>query len=133
MKAALLTLGFVCAAPARADVAVPPAAGWRDGCVARLDDAARRAALPAGARVSVIPLRQESGAPNPVQYVEYGWAGFAVTVGEEPERRPDASWKRHGGVYFRRLHNRFGKIEGSNWPAPFKTAVDDCLKMGESK
>ena len=42
---------------------------------------------------------------------------------------PTATW-------FRRLHNRFGKIEGAisnGAEREFKAALDDCLKMGEAK
>ena len=75
MKLALPTLLLVCAAPARADVAVPQAKTWRDGCAARIDAAAKKLGLRPGARASVLPLLRENGAKNPVQYVEYGFRG----------------------------------------------------------
>jgi hypothetical protein len=136
-----LALCLVWAAPARADVAVPRAKTWRDGCAARLDEAAKKAGLKPGARVSLIPLRRENGTPNQVQYVEYGAGHFTVTAGDEPEARPDKPWKTKqtlddGEVEFRRLHNRFAKM--IDMPAGliagyFRAALDDCLQMGETK
>ncbi len=140
MKLLPLTLLLMWAAPARADVAVPQARTWRDGCAARIDEAARMIGLKPGARTSVIPLRREDGSPNPVQYVEYATVELKVTAGEDAERRPDEKWAvTAGGLlgrfqWFKRLHGRFGKIEASNrYAPPFKTALDDCLKMGEPK
>jgi hypothetical protein len=142
VKLTPLTLLFVCAAPARADVAVPQAKTWRDGCAARLDAAAQRLGLEPGARASLIPLRHEDGTPNPVQYVEYASAGFLLTVGEEPESRPDTPWmfykvmdgpRNHEPARFRRLHNRFAKANRRQLPQVFIDALDECLQMGESK
>jgi hypothetical protein len=141
VKAAPLTLLLVWAAPARADVAVPSAPKkktWRDGCVVRIDAAAKAAGLPDTARITVVPLLHEDGSPNPVLYVEYGVGDFTARVGEEPETRPDQSWR--GGYdfdrtyEFRRYHNRFATISGTAPPrADFRRALDDCLKMGEPK
>jgi len=157
VKAAPLTLVLLSwAAQARADVAVPePAANrsWRDGCVARLDAAAKRLGLAPRARITMIPLVRDDGSPSPVQYVEFGREDFTATAGEDDEARPDAPWTRtryrgrHGtnlggdslsssATWFRRMNNRFGKIEGLFSTAAereFKLALDDCLKMGESK
>lgn len=155
MRAAVIAMGVVVATPTLADVAVPqpPAKKtWRDACVVRLDAAAKRLGLEPGARLTTIPLVRDDGAPNAVQYVEYGHADFTVTAGEEPERRPDATWTRTSrrgstvtlmgdystprNTWFRRLHDRFGKMEGafsSNAEREFKLALDDCLKMGEAK
>jgi len=138
VKLAPLTLLFVCAAPAGADVAVPRAKTWRDGCAARLDAAAKQAGLKPGARASLIPLRRENGVPNTVQYVEYTTTEFSAVAGDEPEPRPDTAWRLTdlflgGHVRFRRLHNRFAKIEGNGPWMPFRTALDECLQMGESK
>ena len=146
-----LALLFVWAAPARADTAVPQAKTWRDGCAARLDAAAKNLGLRPGARASLIPLRREDGTANPVQYVQYGSGDFTATAGDESETRPDIAWKRTGyaggetiqgeptppkWTWFRRLHNRFGKMEGSFsglLEREFRRALDECLQMGEAK
>jgi hypothetical protein len=142
VKLAPLTLLFVCAAPAFADVAVPQAKTWRDGCAARIDEAAKALALQPGARASVIPLLHENGSKNPVEYVEYAKDGYQLTVGDEPEPRPDQPWmmfKRadgppyHGPMLWRRYHNRFARSNRQHLPQPFMDALDDCLKMGEAK
>jgi hypothetical protein len=141
VKAVPLALCLVWAAPARADTAVPQAAKkrtWRDGCVVRIDAAAKAAGLPAGARISVVPLLHEDGSPNPVLYVEYGVGEFTARVGEEPEPRPDQSWRTGYALdetyEFRRYRNRFATLSGTAPPSSnFRRALDDCLKMGESK
>jgi hypothetical protein len=150
VKAVPLALCLVWAAPARADTAVPEAAKtWRDGCSVRIDAAAKRLGLQPGARTSTIPLRRENGAKNPLQYVEYGGTNFTVTAGDDSEPRPDAQWARSSrnvdplvgsshedATWFRRLRSRFGKIEGAFSQAAareFKSALDECLQMGEPK
>jgi hypothetical protein len=143
VKLTPLTLLFVCAAPARADVAVKLPPTWRDRCAERIDEAARQAKLPAGARRDAIPLLREDGSPNPMQLVEYG-APDAVTasVGNETERRRDKHWTVTGHAggkpfveWFRRSHGLFAKLTLANPAllAPFKAALDECLQMGESK
>ena len=142
MKLTPLTLLLVCAAPARGDVAVPQKKTWRDSCAARIDAAAQKLALPAGARASVIPLRHEDGSANPVEYVEYAKGGYQLTVGDEPEKRPDQQWmlfkrmdgpRYDGPMLWRRFHNRFAKANRPHLPQLFIEALDECLQMGESK
>jgi hypothetical protein len=125
---------LVLASPAFADVAVPQPLGktWRDGCAARLDEAAKTAGLPTGAQSRLLPLLHEDGSPNPVQYVEYATPHFRAVAGEESEPRADQAW-RGREVQFRRYHNRFAKIEGLAYVKPFKAALDECLKMGDLK
>ena len=137
MTRALFTLSLVCGAPAYADVAVPEAPGWRDGCVARIDEAARQIGLAPGARITVFPLVREDGTPNPVRYVQYGSGALEVTVGEETERRADVGWhvaerETNRASLFRRYHGRFAKMLNTE-NRVLKRALDDCLKMGESK
>jgi hypothetical protein len=143
MKAVPLALCLVWAAPGRADVAVKLPPTWRDRCAERLDVAAAKAKLPAGARRDAIPLLREDGSPNPMQLVEYG-SPEAVTamVGNEDERRKDKRWTvtSHAGgkpfvEWFRRAHGMFAKLTLSNPTLlePFRAALDDCLQMGESK
>ena len=144
MKLAPLTLSLVCAAPAFADVSIRLPATWRDSCAVRLDAAAAAAGLGGRARRDSLPLLKEDGSPNPMQLVEYGDAssGLTAMVGNENERRADKPWTltAHRGAkpfqeWFRRSHGVFAKLTLAN-PAPrelFKAALDDCLKMGESK
>lgn len=136
MKLAPLALLLVCA-PAAADVAVPQARTWRDGCAARIDEVAKKLGLPQRARTSTLPLLREDGAANPLQYVEYATSSFKLSVGQESDARPDLAWWRSedGSVLFRRLHQRFAKIEEDDdrIALRFRAALDDCLKMGESK
>jgi hypothetical protein len=127
-----VALLIVIATPAFADVAVPQAKTWRDGCAARLDEAAKAAGLPTGAQSRLLPLLHEDGTPNPVQYVEYATTHFRAVAGDESEPRPDQAW-RGREVLFRRYHNRFAKIEGVGLVKPFKAALDECLKMGDLK
>jgi hypothetical protein len=79
-----------------------------------------------------------------MQLVEYGDAGGPVTamVGNENEHRPDKQWTRKsqaGGKafveWFRRAHGMYAKLTLGNPSVmkPFRDALDDCLKMGESK
>jgi hypothetical protein len=143
VKLALLTLILVCAAPARADVAVKLPPTWRDRCAAAIDDAAQTMGLPTGARQDVLPLLREDGTPNPVHYVEYAAAdGIHVLTGNDSEARADKPWTltaQHGGkparFWFRRAHGHYAKLSlAGPWSEkPMKAALDDCLKMGESK
>ena len=144
MKAAPLALCLVWAAPAGADVSIKLPPTWRDQCAERLDAAATAAGMPTGARRDTIPLLREDGSPNPMQLVEYGDAGSAVMamVGNESERRPDKPWARKsqaGGKpfveWFRRAHGMFAKLTLGNPSVmrPFRAALDECLKMGETK
>lgn len=144
MKLAPLTLLFVCAAPARADVSIKLPPTWRDQCAERLDAAATAAGMHTGARRDTIPLLREDGSPNPMQLVEYGDAGSAVMamVGNESEHRPDKPWtlkSQTGGKpfveWFRRAHGMYAKLTLGNplVMKPFRAALDDCLKMGEAK
>jgi hypothetical protein len=132
VKAAPLALLFVWAAPARADVAVKLPPTWRDGCAARLDAAAQSVGLPRAARAYLIQLLREDGTPNPVQYVEYATAQFDVVAGDDSERRADKPWTTAAARRFRRYHGRFAKMDTAANPV-FRTALDDCLQMGESK
>lgn len=142
MKLAPLTLLFVCAAPARADVAIKLPPTWRDQCAERLDAAATAAGMRAGARRDVLPLLREDGSPNPMQIVEYGYGNLSATAGNESERRTDKAWTNtthaHGKSFiqwFRRAHGMFAKLtlDDQRLEKPFKAALDDCLKMGEPK
>ena len=144
MKLAPLTLLFVCAAPARADVAIKLPPTWRDQCAERLDAAATAVGMRAAARRDSIPLVREDGSANPMQLVEYGEPGSAVMamVGNENEHRADKSWMftSHAGGKafvegFRRAHGMFAKLTLGNptLRKPFQAALDDCLKMGEPK
>ncbi|HEY2743711.1 MAG TPA: hypothetical protein VGL86_03780, partial [Polyangia bacterium] len=142
VKLALLTLGFVCAAPARADVSAQLPPTWRDQCAERLEQAATAAGLPGQARRDVVPLLREDGSPNPMQVVEFGRGNLSASVGNETERYKDKQWTNtthaHGKSFiqwFRRAHGMFAKLTLAD-PAltqPFKAALDDCLQMGESK
>lgn len=142
MKLTPLTLLFVCAAPARADVAIKLPPTWRDQCAERLDAAASEVGLSAHARRDAIPLLREDGSPNPMQLVEIGGGDVTAVVGNEDELRKDKPWTNtthaHGKAFiqwFRRAHGMFAKLTvgGSNVVKPFKAALDDCLKMGEAK
>jgi hypothetical protein len=142
VKLALLTLGFVCAAPARADVAVKLPPTWRDACAERLEQAAAAAGFSGQARRDVVPLLREDGSPNPMQLVEFGHGNLSATVGNDTEPRKDKQWTNtthaHGKSFiqwFRRAHGMFAKLtlDDSALEKPFKAALDDCLKMGESK
>ena len=144
MRAALLTVGLVWAAPAYADVSVKLPPTWRDRCAARLDAAAAAAGLGGHARRDSLPLVREDGSPNPMQLVEYGesGSGLLAMVGNEDERRADKPWTltAHSGgkpfrEWFRRAHGMFAKltIASSTSHKLFMAALDDCLKMGESK
>jgi acyl-CoA reductase-like NAD-dependent aldehyde dehydrogenase len=143
VKLAPLTLLCVCAAPARADVAVELPPTWRDRCAGAIDAAAQKMGLPAGARRDVLPLLREDGTPNPVHYVEYAAAdGIHVLTGNDSERRADKSWTltlQEGGkparFWFRRAHGYYAKLTLSGpWSEKaMKAALDECLKMGESK
>jgi hypothetical protein len=144
MRLALFTLGLVWGAPAYADVAVKLPPTWRDRCATRIDAAAAAAGLQGRARRDSLPLVREDGSPNPMQLVEFGEAGSGLMamVGNEDERRADKPWTltvQHGGKafseWYRRAHGMFAKLTlGSSAPRElFKAALDDCLKMGESK
>jgi hypothetical protein len=144
VKLTPLTLLFVCAAPARADVAVKLPPTWRDRCADRLEAAATEVGLSARARRDTIPLLREDGSPNPMQLVQLGGGDVLATVGNETELRKDKPWHltTHGGVHgkafpewFRRAHGMFAtlKIGGVSLEKPFKAALDECLQMGESK
>ena len=143
MKLTPLTLLFVCAAPARADMAVKLPPTWRDRCAERLEAAATAVGLSARARRDTIPLLREDGSPNPMQLVQLGGGDILAAVGNETELRKDKPWQLtthgvHGKAFiqwFRRAHGMFAKltIGGSNLEKPFKAALDDCLQMGESK
>src|SRR5581483_1777613 len=128
---ALFTLMIVWGAPAFADVAVPDAGDWRDGCAARIDEAARQLGLLPGARVNVFPLVHEDGTPNPVRYVQYGSGELELTVGEETERRPDVGWhaaerEPNRSSLFRRRHGRFAKMLNTD-NRVLKRALAECL------
>ena len=132
MKLTPLTLLFVWAAPASADVAIKLPPNWRDGCAARLDVAAQSIGLPRGAHAYLIELLREDGSPNRVQYVEYATAQFDVVAGDDAERHGDKPWTTAAARRFRRYHGRFAKMDAAANPV-FQTALDDCLKMGEAK
>lgn len=140
MRAVALTLVFSSVAWADVAVPMPAAKTWRDGCAARIDEAAKKAGLPPGAHSRVIRLLHEDGTPNPVQYVEYATPKISVTVGEDAEPHPDTlttSYSLDGSTtWFRRLHNRFSKITFA-YKSPgadqLRAGVDECLKMGELK
>lgn len=145
MKLALLTASLACAAPAYADVAIRLPPTWRDACAQRLDAAAAAAGLDGHARRDSLPLVREDGSPNPMQLVELGdsGSGLLATVGNENERRADKPWTltaHQGGgkafhEWFRRAHGMFAKLTiGNSAPKElFMAALDECLKMGESK
>lgn len=143
MKLAPLTLLFVCAAPARADVSIKLPPTWRDRCAERLDAAATEVGLSAQARRDTIPLLREDGSPNPMQLVQLVGGDVDALVGNDTESRADKAWTRttrgaHGKTllkWFRRAHGMFAKltIGGGNLEKPLKAALDDCLKMGEAK
>jgi len=143
MRTALFTLGLVWGAPAFADVAIKLPPTWRDRCAERLEAAATEVGLSAHARRDTIPLLREDGSPNPMQLVELGGGDVHAMVGNETELRADKPWTlmTHGAhgksliEWFRRAHGMFAKLTlgGGNLTKPFKAALDDCLKMGESK
>ncbi len=142
MKLTPLTLLFVWAAPARADVSIKLPPTWRDQCAERLDAAATAAGLDAHARRDVVPLLREDGSPNPMQLVELGSGNLVAMVGNDTEPRKDKAWTNtthaHGKAFiqwFRRAHGMFAKLtlEDQRFEKPFKAALDDCLKMGEAK
>ena len=143
MKLTPLTLLFVCAAPARADVAVKLPPTWRDQCAERLDAAATKMGLSARAKRDTIPLLREDGSPNPMQLVQLVGGDVDAVVGNDTELRPDKPWTTtthgaHGKTllkWFRRAHGMFAKLTagGVDLVPPFKAALDDCLQMGESK
>jgi hypothetical protein len=142
VKLAPLTLLLVCAAPARADVAIKLPPTWRDQCAERLDTAAAEVGLSAHARRDSIPLLREDGSPNPMQVVELGGGAVTAVVGNEDELRKDKAWANtthaHGKSFiqwFRRAHGMFAKltVADGNMVKPLKAALDDCLKMGEAK
>jgi hypothetical protein len=135
---------------AHADVAVPtPGGSWVRQCADKLDDAARRVGLRAGARVVEYPLRHEQGTLNRVDYVEWASDGFSVLAGKDADDHADAPWKmnqmhrytdelgdRTFKTWFRRASHHFGKIEGQFSELAsreFKVALDECLKMGDPK
>lgn len=141
-----LALCLVWAAPVAADVAVKLPPTWRDRCAERIDQAAGAFGLPPRARRELIPLVDEAGRPNPVEYVDYaltplsdGREQLFVSTGNDAQRWPDRGWtvtaSRRGRTWFRRLGGRFAKLETSRdaYVAPFKAALDDCLTMGEPK
>jgi len=137
-----LALCLVWAAPARADVSVKLPPTWRDRCAERIDAAATAPGMRAGARRDVLPLLREDGSPNPMQIVEYGYGNLSATAGNENERRKDKAWTNttpaHGKSFiqwFRRAHGMFGKLtlDDQRLEKPFKTALDECLQMGEAK
>jgi hypothetical protein len=142
VKLVPLTLLLVCAAPASADVSIKLPPTWRDQCADRLDEAAKTAGLQSRARRDAVPLLREDGSPNPMQLVEFGSGNLTAMVGNDTEPRKDKSWTNtthaHGKAFiqwFRRAHGLFAKLtlEDPLLEKPFKAALDDCLKMGESK
>ena len=146
MKAAPLTLLFVCAAPARGDVAVPAPTtsppAWADRCVARIDQAAGTVGLAPGARRDVLPLVREDGTPDPMQRVSFAVPDglLLAAAGTDNEAQADKRWTRTAGrggglVWFRRHAGRWAKIDSGapRWTAAFKAALDDCLQMGDLK